>query len=57
METDDSGKRSPAARQNQATKVTANNAFASSSVAAFAAIAKASASSRDAVTGDAALAV
>ncbi len=41
----DRGKRSPAARQNQAKKVTAN-AFASSSVAAIVAIARAAASSK-----------
>ena len=55
MDANDSGKRSPAAMQNQATKVTAN-AFASSSVAAIAAIAKAAASSKDAVTGGTAVA-
>lgn len=52
----DSGKRSPAARRNQANQVTAN-AFASSSVAAIAAIAKASASSKGAVAANGGFAV
>lgn len=57
VDANDLGKRSPAVMQNQATKVTATNAFASSSVAAIAAIAKAAASSKGVVAGDAALAV
>lgn len=51
MDTDDSGKRSPAARQNQATKVNAN-AFA----IAQNAIAKAMKSSKDEVAADMAFA-